>query len=430
MIDVRPRRTARLNRARLKLEVRRSVGSALWLVAGLILAVVIVGYFGTKIGATAFKDTYEVRFAVDDATAVTAGVHEIRIKGVRAGKITKVDFESDQPVLTAKVDRKWGAIYRDARAQLRPNTPLQDIYVDVVDRGTPSRGEASGGRPLDAAQTTVAPRIDEVFNTFRPDVRESMRALLDGLGNGLEDRGRSLRTAFVELTPFIKTVSRISEELALRRPQTERLVHNVALLTNELGERDETLRTLVREGATALTAVKDGRADLDALLRELPPTLAAVDSSFAAVRGITADVDEAFEALVPVADRVAPALDDVRRLSAGAEPAVRALQRPVTRLVPLSGALRPLSSRLHDIVRALAPQTDTLNKVTKTLAGCKRGVQGFFQWDASMVKYGDSRGASPRGNLVSGSPAELRAVESCAPGRAIAGRPVKPEDGQ
>lgn len=435
MIEVRDRLTERINRARLKLEVRRSAGPAIVVAIGIIVGLGLWAYVGSNISETLLSSTREVRFAVDDSKGVTEGLHEVRFKGIKAGSITGVEMDGTQPIVTAEVQEKYGPIYRDARAQLRPNTALQDMYIDIVDRGSPSAGEATPDRPLPAKQATSPVHVGDVLNVFRADVRDRLSQMLDNLGNGLEDRGARLRTAFSEFVPFLQTAGRISEQLADRRPMVKRLVHNVALLTRELRRRDIELRRVVREGSVTLTTLREGSADLDATLRELPPTLGSIDSSFAAVRGVLGDVDRAVRSLYPVAERLPRSLSALRRLSSSASPAVRALQRPVRRLVPFADELAPLSANLRDAVSALLPQADTIDLLTRRVAGCETGIQGFFQWDASMSKYGDVRGPIPRGNVVFGAqssgaigdPNEY-APQACTPGGPIGGRVPTPDD--
>jgi hypothetical protein len=130
--------------------------------------------------------------------------------------------------------------------------------------------------------------------------------------------------------------------------------------------------------------------------------LTAINSSFAAVRSVLPDVNTAVQRLEPVATALPGALGGLRRLSAAANPAVAALQTPVQRLVPLAESLVPLSANLSTAVGALTPQVGTIDHTTADLVSCKKGVQGFFQWDASMSKFGDVRGPVPRGNVVFG----------------------------
>ncbi|HYF24284.1 MAG TPA: MlaD family protein [Baekduia sp.] len=429
MIDVRGRRAERLNRARVELELRRGLRPALVVLAFLALGLGIALYILTRVSPNALSGTTEVSFAVGDVTAIQPGINEVRFKGVPAGTIEQVEVRGDQPVLRVALRKEFGRIYRDARAQLRPNTALQDMYLDIVDRGRPAAGVADADEPLAEDRTDLPVSVSDVLNVFGAQERTRLATLLDELGNGMADRGRSLRQIFVTTTPFVQAAGRIARQLAGRRGQVRRLVHNTRLLTRELGVRERQLRTLLREGGATMQTLQHGSGDLGATLAELPPALAAIDTAFAATRGVLDDADGALRAAGPVAGRLPASLDALRRLSADLAPAVAALRRPVSDLLPLARILRPLSGDLEGAVRALAPEIDTVDKVTRDLAGCKTGVQGFFQWNASMAKFGDARGPIPRGNVVFGAqsssllndPREY-APQACTPGRVIGGR--------
>lgn len=435
MIEVRNRVTEHVNRARLKLEARRAVRPAIVIAAAGVLAVVGAAWIISSVSKSALSSTQKVRFTVDDATGVVPGVQLVRFKGIPAGTIADVKLEGDRAILTAEVQRKYGPIFRDARATLRPNTALQDMYLDIVDRGTPEAGEAGTDEPLGARQTRMPVHVNDVLDIFRADERARLATLLDNLGRGLHDRGARLRAAFAQVAPLLEAADRISGQLARRAPLTERLVHNVGVLTKELRRRDEVLQRLVRDGAATLGSLHAGAADLDATLRELPSALSAVDTGLSAVDGVLPDLDEAVESLYPVADLLPEALTAVRRLNQSAGPAVRRLRKPVDRLVPLADALVPVSHELGSAVRTLGPQIDTVDYVTRMTAKCEKGIQGFFHWDASMSKFGDARGPIPRGNLFIGpsitgfiaGPDEFF-YESCTGGSTVGGRPATEAD--
>lgn len=425
------------HRARLGLEARRGARPLVTIVIGIAIAFAILGYIATHVSRTLLSKTRELSFVVNDATGVVKGADEVRVKGIPAGTITKVELQDGQARITAKVQKQYGAVYRDARAELRPNTALQDMYLNIVDRGTKAAGELDGDDPLPAAQTHVAIAINDVLGTFRAPVRQRLQTLISQLGNGLRDRGARLRTAFTQFVPFIADAGKISRQLAAREPMVRRLVHNTAVLADTIAERQRQLDTLVASGSRTLTTLKDARGDLGATLDALPATMRALDTSFTALQGVLPDVNTAVRSLDPVAARLGGALDDLQRLNAGAAPAVRQLRTPVQKLTPLSAALRPVSHDLAATVDALQPQVPAIDKVTRDLAACKRGVVGFFQWNLSLGKYGDSRGPYPRGNLAVGAqssslfndPSEFFG-SNCTPGRPIAGRPAKPADGR
>lgn len=435
MTEVRDHLSDKLNRSRLELEVKRSVRPTAIVALGLLLALAIGVYIASHVSNTLLASTYEASFEVDDVSGVVPGSHDVRFKGIPVGTITKVETEGTQPVLRVRIQDRYGRIFRDARAELRPNTALNDMFLDVVERGSQGAGEISTAHPLPAARTSSPVSVNEVLGVFEADARESLKVLLDNLGNGLEDRGARLRTAFAEVVPFLAVADRITGQLARRKPLTRRLVHNTGVLTAELGRRETQLRRLVTDGSATLTTLQDGSGDIDAVLRELPPTLTAVDSTVGAVDASVGDLNRAVRSLYPVADQLPAALPALRRINASAAPAVRSLQAPVKRLVPFARALRPLSADVSRAVTALAPQIDTVNYTVDAAAGCEKGIQGFFQWDASMSKFGDIRGPVPRGNVVAGAqssgvlgdPSEF-APQACTPGKVAGGRPPLPKD--
>jgi virulence factor Mce-like protein len=428
MIDVREHLTERLTTGRVKLEAKRSRLNFAVLLLGVGVTLIGGTWIFSHVAPTLVKRSREVSFEVRSARAVRPGLNEIRVKGVPAGRISRVELKDGRAVITAKIERKYGPIYRDARAELRPNSALEDQFLDIVSRGTPAAGEARGSDPLAQTQTTIPVAVDDVLNTFNGRTRDRLRVLLADLGKGLDDHGEQLGDAFVAAAPLLQAAARLTRQLADRAPMTERLIHNTGVLTGELARRDREVRTLVRDGSATLGTLQAGAGDLDATLRALPPTLAQIDTSFTATRGVLGDVNTALRSLDPVAGKLSGALAAVRRLSRDADPAVRALQTPVGRLVPLTRTLKPLSAALASTITRLAPQVDTVNHTTKDLVLCEKGVQGFFQWDASMTKYGDARGQAPRGNLVIGlqttglpSPEES-AYQGCTPGGPIGGR--------
>jgi ABC-type transporter Mla subunit MlaD len=142
MIRVRENLTDRMNRARLLLEVRRAGRSALIVAGGVALGLAIAVYIAQHVSRTLFTSTEQVSFAVSDATAVQPGVQQVRFKGIPAGTISSVRILGSEPMITVALDTKYGPIYRDARAELRPNTALQEIYLDIVRCRPPRRARA------------------------------------------------------------------------------------------------------------------------------------------------------------------------------------------------------------------------------------------------------------------------------------------------
>lgn len=430
MVDPLDRLTHGVNLVRLKIEGRRALPAIPTLVLAALATFAGGALLFSQLTPTLFKSTRVVRFAVDDAYGVTPGVNDVRYRGVPAGAIKTIDRDGTQVVLEVSL-RKDFPVYADVRAVLRPETPLEDMYLDVVDPGTKGAGKLSGTVP--AARTDTSVNIDDVLNTLRSDERTRLSQLLDNLGNGMAGGGDGLRRTVNAFTPFLADAGVITDQVARRKAMTQRLISNAALLTSELGKREEQVRHLVRDGSATLGTLSEGSSDLDATLREIPPSLRSVNASFGALRGVLEDVDQAVTDLDPVADRLPSALGDVRTLNKALAPAVDELQTPVRRLVPFAATLRPVAGDLDVTAQALRPQAGSLNTITKDLVSCEKAVIHFFQWNSSLSKFGDVRGPIPRGNLAAQAPGAAKTDRkpletNCAGGTTIGGRPASAED--
>lgn len=404
-------------RDRWALEARRAARPLAVFVLALAAAITCAGFILKNIGVSLpWSDSYAVRIAVDDAKGVVPKLDEVRMAGVPIGRVSAVDLVRRQPVLTLRIDTKYAPVYRDARIELRPHTPLQDMYVDVVDRGSAEAGELDERTILPAARTQVPVDISEVLDTFDDDTRLRIEQTLDEVSVGLPDRGRDLRLAFAAIAPFLEAAERLTGELAVRRERTRRLIHNMRLLTEELGLRNRELVELVSAGQATFGTISSNAPRLAALIDELPATLTQVVSSFATLRASLDEVDPTLVALRPVARELAPGLGALRSFSIAARPALRALGRPVRRLVPLSRALAPTSTSLAAAFAALRPQAPRLDRVTAAIVPCELAVQKFFQWTPSVFKFADAHGAYPRGESVGAADLQLARAASCTDG--------------
>jgi len=404
MIDPREYISEGITRERLRMEAKRAARPTVVLIGGLALALVVFVFLFTHISKTFGHGTYEVRFASRTAFGVFEGFDAVRFRGVEAGTISKIERHGTQIVLVAKIQSKYGPVYRNARAALRPITPLNDMYLDIVDPGTPSAGKADPNVALPESQTSTMVTVPDVLDTLQMDQRVAAHQLLDGLGNGMADGGLRLRRAFVAVVPFLQQAGQLTREIAVRKELTKRLIANAAVLTTELGRRELILKRLVASGAATLGTLQQGSGDLDATLAQLGPTFTELRASLAAVRGAVDDIDAGVKGLYPVAERLPQSLRSVRRLQTDLDPAVRSLNPAVDPFRRWLNAVTYATRRTRPVWVALTPQLPVLDRLTQRLIDCQKGVIGFFQWNASLSKYGDLTAPIPRGNLAIGVP--------------------------
>ena len=161
--------------SRLLLEIRRSLRPFIFFMILAVLGMIaFVGIFRNLTFTRPWEDYREVRAEFDDVKGVFPGGHQVRINGVKVGVVSESKLVDGRAVLTLKIEQKWGPIYRNARMRIRPVTPLQDLFVNVTDRGDKSAGEATKKDIIAGDQTSTPVDISRVLDTFNADTRERM----------------------------------------------------------------------------------------------------------------------------------------------------------------------------------------------------------------------------------------------------------------
>ena len=405
------------NRDRMMLEMRRARGGLAALLGLVVLSIGAAAVIANGLRLNLpWSDTYTAQVAVDDAKGVVAGKQQVRISGLPVGKITKAELVDGQPMLTLTIKGKYGHLYHDARLRLRPKTPLNDLYLNVEDRGTKAAGELQEDQVLVAERTVSPVDIGRVLNTFDSTTRVRMEQTIDEVGRGLGDQGPQFRAALVELAPFLNSARRLTHETAIRRTQTKRLVHNLTLMMAELGRRDRDLRKIVVGGAHTFDELAAQDASLSDVISQFPPTLQQLLPTFATLRKTADELDPAFDALQPAAQSLPAALANLRDFSLEARPSLAALRRPVPQLTRLVGELRPTAEGLDQAFTQLNPQAPRLDAITAKIVPCEYAISKFFNNTASLMKFSDARGLIPRGQTVDGNSIFQRQAPSCAPG--------------
>jgi virulence factor Mce-like protein len=380
----------KVNNDRLRLEIRRARGPfALLIVAFVLTGIAAAGILRNLAFNKPWVDTYTVRATFSDAKGIVAGSSVVRLAGINVGVVDGVDLQGRRVVLTLRIEKKYGDIYRDARMRIRPVSPLDDTYVSIDSRGSAARGPAEAAEPIPGAQTESPVDISRVLNVFNADTGQHMAALTRELGRALPDDGAQLRAALVEFRPFFTALKQLTDITSRRATLVKRLVTNTGTLSKELGRRDRQLQQLVTSGNSDMAELAARDRPLDATLQQLPGTLQQLDRSMAALDVAREHLDPALRALVPPAKSLAPALSALTRVSESGLPAVRSLNRPVAKLSQLSAALPPTVSSLTRAVRTLRDGTPPVAHSVAKLPPCFESIEDFFAHTMSLTKFYD-----------------------------------------
>ena len=334
-----------------------------------------------------FRDVYEVRVVLPAADGVSPGFGQpVNVSGVKVGTITKARITDQGALITLEIERsKLPRVHRDARADLRPITPLKDMQLDL-DPGSDRARALRDGERLPLAQGSSPVPLADLLSQLDADTRGFLVGLLDGVGRGTKDRGPDMRRLLLVLGPTSADVGAVAREIDGRRRELSRLVRNVAAVTRA-GAADGKLAEVVATAQRTLSAIAAEDAPLRASLQRLPGTLRRASSTITSVGGLSDELRRTSDALLPQVRELPVTLRSTQPFMRGLTTALRRDVRPfVAAAQPLARQLRPAVQR----VRALAPDLSrvaqaanyVLNEIGYNPPGKEEGMLFWLAWFA------------------------------------------------
>jgi ABC-type transporter Mla subunit MlaD len=382
---------------RLALEARRAAGPLTVLIGVILASIVVAAIIAGKLTFQQPWNSYiTIRAGVHDAKGIVPGADSVRIHGVAVGVVTKAELVNGDPVLTLSILKRFGPIYRNAELRIRPVTPLDDLYVDITNRGTPNAGAAGGSYVIPASQTIAPVDISRILDTFNADTRQRLTVLLTELDRGLPDGGARLREAFAQLAPFLTVADRATVVVRQHQQEVKQLVHNFGLLSGALADRNAALNGFIRAGDSTMGELATRYAALEGTLQQIAALLPAMRSSFDSVSGLTTTLNPALEHLSPVTSTLRGGLQALQRLGHEALPAIQALRPAVDDLRPMAQQLAPTAASLNSAFGRLEPEAPQFSHLTADLVPCLDTLQAFFNNTLSVFEFQDANGAFPR----------------------------------
>ncbi|KQU70968.1 MCE family protein [Phycicoccus sp. Root101] len=236
-------------------------------------------------------DSYRAAFS--EAGGLLKG-DDVRIAGVKVGKVKSVDLAGDHVVVQFKVTEP-AAFGTETAASVRMKTLLGQKYLALEPAG-PGQLKADSEIPIDRTVSsydiinafsdlaTTTERIDtgqlaDSLTTLAAEFKDSpkdVKAALDGLSR----LSRTIASRDAELKKLLASANSVSGTVAQRNKAIESIIKNADLLLVELEARREDIHTLfVNTSAMAQQVtglVRDNRAQLKPALDQLTKVLAVL----------------------------------------------------------------------------------------------------------------------------------------------------------
>jgi phospholipid/cholesterol/gamma-HCH transport system substrate-binding protein len=361
-------------------------------------------------------DFYHLNVEFQTGQAVVPGQGQtINIAGVKVGDVKSVQLKNGVAVVSVDMDKKYAPVYRNAHVLLRPKTGLKDMYL-ALDPGTKNAGSLPSGGTIPVANTLPDVNPDEVLASLDADTRDYLRVLLNAGGQAFTDRpghrgeaAADLRQTFKRFEPTNRNLAAITSQIALRRKNVARVIHNFRLITDELAGTDGTLGRFVESSNANFQAFASQDAHLREALGLLPSTLAVAQSTLAKADKLGRIAAPAFTNLQPFARELGPALVQVRPFLKTTTPVIKNQLRPFTKeAAPTVKVLRPTAADLAVATPHLVNTFGVLNTLFNLFAYNPPGKEeGFLFWQtwlnhagATVFNTQDAHGPIRRGLVI------------------------------
>lgn len=183
---------------------------------------------------------------------------EVRVAGVKVGKVTDVGLDGPQVKVSFRVKDVW--LGDKSQATIKIKTLLGQKYLSL---------DPLGEKPLDPAATipkerTVAPY--DVLDAFR-DLSSTVNQIdTQQLSKSFETLSQTLSGTPQEVKGALNGLSRLSDTIAKRDSQLSQLLSNTRQISQTLADRDAELTKLLTDGNKLLDEIGNREKAISTLL--------------------------------------------------------------------------------------------------------------------------------------------------------------------
>jgi phospholipid/cholesterol/gamma-HCH transport system substrate-binding protein len=222
-----------------------------------VLGLILLAFNADKLPVIGGGTTYYADFA--EAGGLKPN-DEVRIAGVRVGKVDSVSLDGDHVKVAFRIDS--GAEFgTDTRAAIKVKTLLGAMYLSLEPAGS---GQLPGGSEIPTSRTTSPYDVVQAFSGL---ARTSERINTHQLATSLTTLADLTRHTPKSFRAALSGVSALSGDLAARNEQIGTLLRNLRTVTGTLHARDQDIVGLMRDSAVLFQALEKRSQAVHDLLR-------------------------------------------------------------------------------------------------------------------------------------------------------------------
>jgi phospholipid/cholesterol/gamma-HCH transport system substrate-binding protein len=221
-----------------------------------IIGLLVVAFKAGDLPLIGGGDTYHARFSESGGLKVN---DEVRIAGVRVGKVSSVELDNDEVDVSFKVDTpsKFG---NETAAAIKVKTLLGAMYLSLEPDGS---GQMKEGSTIPVSRTTSP---YDVVDAFEGLADRAAKIDTDQLADSFDTLAELTKDTPVAFQGTLRGLSRISQTVASRNDQINELLKNLDTVSGVLAERDEDIVALMKNSDVLLRALVARREAVHQLL--------------------------------------------------------------------------------------------------------------------------------------------------------------------
>lgn len=220
----------------------------------------------------------------DNAFPLIEGMY-VRVDGAIAGSVGTIEVnDRGNAEVELNLNDSIEPPSSDATAAIRQQDTTGDSYVafEPGDSGEPLGKEGIVCADYDECDSTlVAPRLDDLLNSFGPSERAGIKLILVETAKALDERGVDLNRAALELKPAIEQADIALTQVNEQNEALKQLIDSAENVTGQVAVRNDELGDLIGSLAATLDTVEAQSAPLDESLAKLPATTARARTTLA-----------------------------------------------------------------------------------------------------------------------------------------------------
>jgi phospholipid/cholesterol/gamma-HCH transport system substrate-binding protein len=220
-----------------------------------ILLLLVVAFSADKLPIIGGGTVYKAEFS---EAAGLRPTDEVRVAGVKVGKVTGVDLAGDRVLVHFRV--KNADFGKTTRADIRIKTVLGRKFLMLTPDGP---GQLSANDVIPLARTSSPYDVSEAFQGLAHTVDQVDTKQLERSFQTLAD---TFRDTPDDVRASLTGLSRLSRTIASRDQQLQVLLQRSSTVTKVLSERDQDLTAFMSDSSLILQELRRRRAAINELL--------------------------------------------------------------------------------------------------------------------------------------------------------------------